>query len=163
MKRLEVVTNIAVLLAVVVFIAFVGRQEFERRNAPHPRSAQEMVGRTVQLPGVQFSSANKTLLLAISTTCHFCKDSEPFYKDLLAKNHSGINIIAVLPQPLAEAQSYVRQSIAPSVQVVSAQLDSIGVGGTPTLLLIDGGGKVQQAWVGKLDDKGQQQVESMLM
>lgn len=163
MKRLEIATNVAVLVAVAVFLAFVGRQEFERIHPQRRATDKNLVGQSVTLPGVRFSSANKTLVLAISATCHFCKDSEPFYKDLLEKNHGRTNIVAVLPQPLAEAQDYVRQSIAPSVQVVSAQLDSIGVQGTPTLLLIDGSGKVQQAWVGKLDSKGQQQVESMLM
>jgi len=163
LKRLETVANIAVIVAVVVFLVFIGREEYQRHNMPHPMSAKDLIGTKVTLPGVHFSPANKTLLIAISTTCHFCRDSEPFYKDLLAKNNGRLNIVAVLPQPLAEAQAYVQNSIAPSVQVVSAQLDSFGVSGTPTLLLVDGSGKVQQAWVGKLDDKGQQQVASSLM
>jgi hypothetical protein len=81
----------------------------------------------------------------------------------VARSQGRLKIVAVLPQPLAEAESYVRQSIAPSVQVISSRLDSMGVTGTPTLLLIDGNGKVQQAWVGELDDKDQQQVQSLVM
>jgi hypothetical protein len=49
------------------------------------------------------------------------------------------------------------------VEVVQSRLDSIGVSGTPTLLLVDSNGKVQQAWVGKLDDQGQRQVQSYVM
>jgi len=68
-----------------------------------------------------------------------------------------------LPQSMEVAAPYVRDSIAPSVQVVSSQLDAMGVSGTPTLLLVDSKGKVEQAWVGKLDDKGQQQVQSYML
>jgi hypothetical protein len=162
MKTLETAGNISVLIAAVVLMIVIGRREFQQ----HPDSIQPvkaLVGQIVTLPGVRFTTQKKTLVLAISTTSHFCKESEPFYKALVARSQGRLKIVAVLPQPLAEAESYVRQSIAPSVQVISSRLDSMGVTGTPTLLLIDGNGKVQQAWVGELDDKDQQQVQSLVM
>lgn len=161
-NRLEVIANISVIVAVVVLLGFMGRQEYERRHPAAEPAQAALVGKTITLPGVHFSPQSKTLILAISTQCHFCRDSEPFYKELAARSQGHFRIIAVLPQPLTEAQSYVQQSIAPSVEVVSSQMDSIGVRGTPTLLLVDGSGKVKQAWVGKLDDRGQQQVQSLL-
>ena len=162
-SRLEVIANIAILVTVVVFLATIGRQEYQRRHPAAPPAQASLVGQTITLPGVHFAPQSKTLILAISTTCHFCKDSEPFYQKLAAGNKSRMKIIAVLPQPLAEARTYVQNSIAPSVEVVSSQMNSIGVSGTPTVLLVDGNGKVQQAWVGKLSDQGQQQVQSVLM
>jgi hypothetical protein len=161
-NRLEVIANISVIVAVVVFLGFIGRQEYERRHPAAGPAETAQVGKTIALPGVHFSPQGKTLILAISTQCHFCRDSEPFYKELAARSQGRFKLIAVLPQPLDEAQSYVQQSIAPSVEVVSSQLDSIGIRGTPTLLLVDGSGKVKQSWVGKLDDRGQQQVQSLL-
>ncbi|NYF78951.1 thioredoxin-related protein [Granulicella arctica] len=160
MKKLEIAANVAVLFAVVVFLFVVGRGEFRKYEETRP--AKALVGQTIGLPGFRFASSGKTLVLAISTTCHFCKDSEPFYRDLTEKSNGRVDFVAVLPQALDVAQSYVQQSIAPSVHVVSARLDSIGVRGTPTLLLVDGNGKVQDVWVGKLDDKGQRQVRSLL-
>lgn len=162
-SRLEVAANIAVLVAVIVVLAFIGQQEYGRYHHRSQPSQASLVGQTITLPGVHFAPQSKTLILAISTTCHFCKDSEPFYQQLAARNRGPIKIIAVLPQPLAEARNYVQRSIAPSVEVVSSQLDSIGVSGTPTVLLVDGNGKVQQAWFGKLSDQGQQQVQALLM
>jgi len=162
MKRLEIVANISVIVAAVVLVVFLGRQEFQR-HAELPKPAKALVGQMITLSGVQFGQQSKTLVLAISTNCHFCRDSEPFYKDLAARSQGRLKIVAVLPQSLEEAEPYVRQSIAPSIQVVSSRLDAIGVAGTPTLLLIDSSGKVQQAWVGKLDDQGQQQVQSLVL
>ena len=71
-------------------------------------------------------------------------------------------IVAVLPMPQHDAEVYVHSNISPSLRVVSASFDSLGVEGTPTLLLVDKLGKVEQAWVGKLDDSGQKQVQSEL-
>jgi hypothetical protein len=162
MKRLETIANISVIVAALVLVAFLGQMEWQRHNES-ARTKKVLVGETVTLPGVQFAAQSKTLVLAISTHCHFCKDSEPFYKDLAAKSQGRLRIVAVLPQPLSESQAYVRNAIAPSVEVVQSRLDSIGVSGTPTLLLVDSNGKVQQAWVGKLDDQGQRQVQSYVM
>jgi len=161
--RLEVATNIAVLVAVAVFLVFFGRQEYERHHISARPVHTSLVGQKIALPGVQFAPKSRTLLLAISTTCHFCKDSEPFYQQLAMSNHGQVKVIAVLPQPLAEAHTYVQSSIAPSIQVVSSRLDSIGVTGTPTVLLLDGAGKVQQAWVGKLNEQSQKEVRALLM
>jgi hypothetical protein len=162
MKRLETIANISVIIAAVVLVVFLGRQEFQR-HTESTKPAKALVGQTVTLPGVQFGQPGKTLVLAISTNCHFCRDSEPFYKDLVARSQGRVKIVAVLPQSMEVAAPYVRDSIAPSVQVVSSQLDAMGVSGTPTLLLVDSKGKVEQAWVGKLDDKGQQQVQSYML
>lgn len=162
MKRLETAANISVIIAAVVLVVFLGRQEFQR-HTDSIKPAQALVGQRITLAGVQFGQQSKTLVLAISTHCHYCRDSEGFYKDLEARSQGRVKIVAVLPESLDEAAPYVRQSIGPSIQVVSSRLDAMGVTGTPTLLLIDSSGKVQQAWVGKLDDKGQQQVQSLVL
>jgi hypothetical protein len=162
MKRLETVANISVIIAAIVLVAFLGQQEWIRHNSPSMAAARSLEGKTVHLPGVQVAAQSRTLVIAISTQCHFCRDSEPFYKELAEKSASRVKLVAVLPQPQSEAEEYVRHAIAPSIQVVSTPLDSLGVMSTPTLLLIDSSGRVQKAWVGKLDGPAQQQVQSLL-
>ncbi|HEY0796171.1 MAG TPA: redoxin family protein [Acidisarcina sp.] len=159
MKRLENISNVAVIVAVLVFLGAMARNEFGTHKQPD-MSAGALIGKTVALPGVRFPEKTKSLVLAISTTCHYCKESEPFYRDLLARSAGKVKVVAVLPQSQAEAQAFVKDEEMPSMQVVSAQLDSIGVHATPTLLLVDERGRVQNAWIGKLDEKGQQDVLS---
>jgi hypothetical protein len=162
MKRLETITNVVVIIAAVALVVFLGHQEWIRHNSPSMATARSLEGKTIHLPGVQFAAQSRTLVMAISTQCHFCRDSEPFYKELAEKSAGRVKLIAVLPQPHGEAEQYVHRAIAPSIQVVSTPLDSLGVTGTPTLLLVDGSGRVQKAWVGKLDGPSQQQVQSLL-
>jgi hypothetical protein len=141
-----------------------GNSWYESHHVPQPRMAQSvmLVGSTVQLPGVDFTRKDKTLLIAISDTCHFCKESQPFYRKLAETPNSTANLVAVLPMPQPDADNYVRATISSSLQAVSSPLAAIDVDRTPTLLLVDRKGKVIKAWVGKLDDAGQKQVQSDL-
>jgi len=159
MRYLENAANIAIIFGVVVFLGVVVHSEFGKAKQPE-MSAKALIGQTIALPGVHFPAQQSSLIFAISSTCHFCKESEPFYRNLLAKSQGNVRMVAVLPQSQAEAESYIQQAAMPSVQVVSAELDSIGVHATPTLLLVDENGKVQNAWIGELDGTRQQQVLS---
>ena len=162
MKRLDLITNIAVLVTSVALLGFLGNSVYQSHHAPQPgvARARALIGSTVQLAGVDFTRKEKTILIAMTSTCHFCKESEPFYRQLAQTPSVTTNVVAVLPMPQPDAEKLVHTSISPSLQAVSSPLDSMGVRGTPTLLLVDRNGKVVKAWVGKLDDTGQKQVQS---
>jgi hypothetical protein len=88
----------------------------------------------------------------------------PFYRDLLPKVKGKINVIAVLPQSKPEAEAYLtKEGLVPGVQTASASLASIGVLGTPTLLLLDSSGKVKASWVGELPEAAQRDLLSKLL
>jgi hypothetical protein len=161
-KRLDLIANIAVIVTSIALLGFLGNQWWESHHASQSPQAGALIGTTVHLPGVDFPQHGKTLLIAVSSNCHFCQESQPFYRQLAKTASLKTHLVIVLPMPQSEAESYVHSSIAPSLQVVSAPLDTMGVRGTPTLLLVDSHGKVEKAWVGKLDDAGQKQVQSQL-
>ncbi len=164
MKRLDLIANVAVIVTSVVLLVFLGNSWYGSHYGPQSRlgRTRAIVGSTVKLTGVDFTRNGKTLLIAISSTCHFCQESQPFYRKLASAPSSTVNLIAVLPMPQGDAENYVHSTISPSLRVVSASLDTMDVDSTPTLLLVDGQGKVEKAWVGMLDDSGQKQVQSQL-
>lgn len=164
MKRLDLMTNVAVIVTSAALLGFLGNSWYVSHHARQSRAdrVRALIGSTVQLPGVDFTRKSKTLLIAISSTCHFCQESRPFYQQLANTPGATANLVAVLPMPQGEAENYVHSTISSSLRVVSASLDTIGVRGTPTLLLVDGHGKVENAWVGKLDNVGEKQVQSQL-
>ena len=82
----------------------------------------------------------------------------PFYKELTTKSRGRLNVVAVLPQPQAEAKKFLQDAGVEANQVVTATPDAVGVRGTPTVLLVDGNGKVKQAWAGRLDQEGQENL-----
>jgi hypothetical protein len=111
-----------------------------------------------QLPGVDWGKNGRTLVLAISTTCHFCKDSTPFYRKLQEQVGKSLKTVAVLPQPVSEAEQYLTSEGVRVDQVKQAAIGDIGVQGTPTMLLVNSTGVVTKMWVGKIQAGQEEQV-----
>lgn len=96
-------------------------------------------------------------MLAVSSTCHFCSESAPFYKTL-ASNKGDTRIVAVLPQSIEEGKKYLEKLGVMVDDVKQVALDEIGVSGTPSVLLVDNSGVVKNVWFGKLPADKEQVV-----
>jgi peroxiredoxin len=111
------------------------------------------------LQGIDWSKSRQNLVLALSTGCRFCSESADFYRRLVPSAASnGTRVLAILPQPVSGGRSYLEGLGVPVSDVVQSPLSAVEVSGTPTVLLIDGQGKIRKAWVGKLRPEQEQQV-----
>jgi hypothetical protein len=106
---------------------------------------------------IDWKQSNQTLVLAVSSTCHFCSESAPFYKTL-ASNKGDTRIVAVLPQSVEEGRKYLSKLGVAVDDIKQAPLNEIGVSGTPTLVLVDNSGVVKNFWLGKLSVEKEQIV-----
>jgi len=165
--KIETTANVATII-VAVLISTVLVKTYLLPNAVARStaavSAPEVVkGKSVdgRLLGVDWAKNHRTLVLAISTTCHFCNDSVPFYRRLgtIEKN---VKMVAALPQPITEAQQYLNSSGVHVDDVRQVPLNTLGVRGTPTLLLVNDVGVVTDVWVGKLQPDQEAQVLTAL-
>jgi hypothetical protein len=152
-RTIEVMANVAIILvAILLGIVLINRYLIAPR-LPISESAvirnQPPSNVKIRVDGVDWTRKNKTLVLAISSTCHFCTESAPFYRQL-AGAHESTQLIAVLPQPVTEGRRYVSRLGLEVDDVVQAPLNSINVNGTPTLLLVNRDGDVTGTWVGRL-------------
>ncbi|HEX7313987.1 MAG TPA: redoxin family protein [Pyrinomonadaceae bacterium] len=164
-KKIELIANVAiVVVALLLGAVLVKRYLLPQPVNPGPAaSARIQPGTKLSLPGVDWGRSNKTLLLALSTTCHFCTESAPFYQRLArAAEAKGVKVIAVLPQPESEARQYLSELAIPVSEVRQSPLDSLGVSGTPTLILVDDKGQVASSWVGKLQSDRESEVAAAL-
>ncbi len=162
-RKIEITANIAtiivaVLITTVVVKTYVSPNAFARSatvvSAPEVVKGKNVDGRAL---GVDWKRNHRTLVLAISTTCHFCKDSVPFYQRLGASG-TNVKMVAVLPQPVTEAQQYLGGAGVHVDDVRQVSLNTLGVRGTPTLLLVNDVGVVTDIWVGKLQPDQEAQV-----
>lgn len=101
------------------------------------------------------------MILAISSTCHYCTESAPFYKKL-AQEKASTRLVAIMPQSSDEGRHYLEKLEIVVDEVRQLPSDRIGVEGTPTLLLLDSSGIVRQEWIGKLTPEREQSVLSAL-
>lgn len=149
MSRLEKLSNVLVILTCVVVLAVLGRNWYRSYTASQLNIHK---GQLVELSGQALTGP--TLVLALSVGCHFCQDSVPFYRKLAAfkNSSSGLRMVVVFPESEIEATEYLKKQGIAADEVVSLPLDKIAVHGTPTLFLLDGKSKVQELWVGQLDN-----------
>lgn len=154
-KKIETAANVAIILAAVVFTV-VAVQHFRsgRNETPHIP-----VGAKFALQGVNWQDNNKNLVLGLSTGCHFCSESAPFYRELVQQcKQEHVRTVAVFPEEPAAAEAYLKNEGVQVDEVRQAQLTDIGINGTPTLLLINEAGVVRDVWIGKLPDKDEKKV-----
>jgi thioredoxin-related protein len=152
-KRINLATNIAIIL-VVVLIGIVFARNYLPSLRPNNKTHDYHVaaGSNIPLPGVDWEKNGQTLLLVLDTKCDYCTASAPFYQELAraAAQKRGVQLVAVLPQDIRESKQYLSNLNVPIDHVRQSVLDALGVKGTPTLILVNRNGKVEQSWAGKL-------------
>jgi len=181
-RTIEIATNLSIIL-----VALIGATVLVKNYLLHPRPlvASQLVqpaadknlvvaesprtrtapagpaaGTQISLPGINWSDSDETVVLALSNTCHFCTESAPFYQKLTRElaDRKNVRLLAVFPQDTSEGKKYLDGLNVPITQISQATLDSLGVKGTPTLVLVDKSGTVTQSWVGRLTPERESEV-----
>lgn len=151
-KRIELLANIAIIV-VAVLLGGVLVKRYLLPQAPAPSTqAQIQAGTKLSVPGIEWGKNERTLLLILSTSCHFCTESAPFYQRLAQEKakKGGVGLIAVLPQSVGDSQKYLNDLGVSVDDIKQAGLDTVQARGTPTLVMVDRTGTVVESWVGKL-------------
>lgn len=167
MKKLEIGSYVAVLcscalLAYVLITQFVLAPR-DAGNASQTR--QPIVGRTLELANVNWSGADRSIVLAISSHCGYCIRSTSFYhrlSDEKISRHGKTKLVAVMAENSSSAASFLEQNHVSVDQIATAPLSDVGVDATPTILLVDSHGKVLREWIGLLDPSTEKQVFSQI-
>jgi hypothetical protein len=139
----------AVLVSIVLLKVFIFPRPVTRGTREDVEQTQKVNLKSV-LPGVDWNKNGRTLVMAISTQCHFCTESLPLFQRITNDSGPHIKTLALLPQIKADAEEYLRKGGVRVDDIRQVTLSSIGVEGTPTLLLVDAAGKVTNVWYGKL-------------
>jgi thioredoxin-related protein len=173
-KRIEVVANVAIIVAAVLLCVVLVKNYLTpnpvsladvavtRASNPNNRSSSNIQpGTKLSLAGIDWAKNGQTLLLAISDKCHFCSESAPFYQRL-THDHGKTHLVAVLPQEVQEGKGYLDNLSVKIDDVKQAPLSSMGVRGTPTLILVDSNGTTVKSWVGRLAPNQEAEVLSSL-
>jgi len=166
-SSLDTVANIAIILVCAIAAFVLIRNQFFPQRPPGSPPQVEKGEQFAQLKAVVPAGAQKTLMVAVSPTCHFCNDSMPFYKRLIdERNQKGspVKFIAAVPAEEAKAEESKKFADAGAQPDGMVHMDfaSIKVPGTPTLLLVDNNGKVLDVWVGKQTEKGEKDILEVL-
>jgi thiol-disulfide isomerase/thioredoxin len=172
-KIFQLIANISIIVLTILVTVLVVKldglstktsESSSVRSSPSSLTrSQDLKGQKAPITDVNWKESEKTVVLYLSTTCHFCQESTPFYKQLLeAKFKDDFKLVAVFPQDVEEASQYLDAHGLKADQVISRSLSPVGISATPTLLLVDDAGTVSGFWRGKLDETKQSEVLAKL-
>jgi hypothetical protein len=98
-KKVETAANIGIVFAVIL-VSFILIKNYWMKPSTelHPAIGK---GQRLNLSNLNWTPQKSTLILALSTNCHFCTESVPFYKRVvIASQRRGLPLVAVFPQPV---------------------------------------------------------------
>ncbi len=163
--KLEIAVNLAVLVAALVVTGYFVSLFVTRGASARPPSGVAPGTRLALPVAYDFKAHERTLILAIQDGCSYCEASMPFYVELSSRVDracSKYGLVAALPNPPATAHSLLSRFHLPVPALPNTPLTSLGVTGTPTLLLVDPLGTVINVWVGELSREDEHEVLSAL-
>lgn len=121
-------------------------------------------GQTLTVPGVDFSLSARTLLVVVRSDCRFCSASEPFYGELLKRQQgrsAALRLFLVAPADDPGFDTYMTTTGFAEEHRLQIP-DALGVSGTPTLLLVNRDGQIENVWLGRLSPADETRVTDAL-
>lgn len=157
-KKIEVFTNIAIIVVALVLCAVLVKKFILTDDAAKPKK-EIAVGEKVNFEQINWASNKHTLVMVLSKDCRYCTQSVPFYQKINQEfaNNPSVKIAAVFPQDVPTAQEYLKSHNLDIAQIYQASPSAVGAGGTPTLMLVDAEGKVVESWYGQLMSSDEEQ------
>jgi thioredoxin-related protein len=151
-KKVETAAHVALIVLAVLLSAALYKRFFSARTHDRLNRSQVKAGTHLSSLGVEWAESRRTILLALSTSCHYCTDSAPFYRQLAQEcaDREDLKLVAAFPQPTSDARRYLSGIGVVVDDVIHVSPDDLGISGTPTLILVDGNGTAQRVWKGKL-------------
>lgn len=155
-RRTEILSNIAFVACCVLFAIFLVKTYLFTSTKQDAKTAiaslPSLVGKKLSIDNIDSSNNQQTLLIILQRGCRFCEESVPFYQRLTKElsNQTRTHLIAVFPPGDVDSKQYLKDKMIDIADVRQIAFRSIGVQGTPTLIMLDNTGTVLEQWVGRL-------------
>lgn len=163
-NRSRIVDVIIALAAIFTLTRYV----IARRGVDAARaelSAPIQPAQALHVDGIDWSAADRTVVVLVSPTCPACNASSVFYQRLtraIAATPQA-RLVFVATEPSAEVDAWFRQlNIAPQAVVQVAKPTSLGFFTVPSLVIVDRRGTVTDLMANKLTEAEQDRVLARL-
>lgn len=160
MTLLEKITHVALIAACIGSLCFM--YDARHRSARVSGVARpSVVGTRLTLGDGAWHRTRVNAVIALSSNCHYCAASLPFYRKLSAVHRdlgSQVSIVVVSAEPLEKTKAWLTQEGIAVDNIFQSPLSALGVTGTPTVLLVDADGTVKKAFDGQLTASGEEEL-----
>jgi hypothetical protein len=169
MGRLDRITNIAIICTCCAIAGDIVYRHVApaaiadaNRMPARPRPPEYQPGDVLEpIAGLTPDTSRPSLLLVVKSGCRFCESSVPFYRQLVDRVRSSaspVGLVGVCLEPSDACASYFKAKGIAVDRTIGVEPGSLKVAGTPTLILVDAGRKVQSTWIGALPEAKQRSL-----
>jgi hypothetical protein len=151
----EIAANVAVVCACIL-AALVLWSRLD--SGPVGVELNVSVGQRIEPPSaIDFGTAATTMLIGLHSACRYCTQSMPAIKalaEVAARDPRALQIAPLSREPIADLDQYL-QAHGLGLQGLMLQPDSAlfgAVARTPTVVIVDRNGVVQETKVGLIDE-----------
>lgn len=164
---LETVANLTIVITGLFGIGVLASRATNDRQVPdRPEPARYQIGEQVEKAlAIDFSKAQRTVVLVLNSGCVYCTRSLPFYRELVAKRSTDIastRLVAVGVESKDQLSKYLESNGLKVDEVLSIGNGSIKQTGTPAILLVDRSRTVKGFWGGLLAPDKEREVFAVL-
>ena len=163
-RRVHTLANIAII-GVSLLLAYVIIKNFILNPPNGSKSkASIKVGMKVPVSQIDWQKNGRTVLLVLSPSCRFCSESGPFYSKLSQQlsTQKTATLVALFPTSINDGAAYLSKLGVSVNEIKQVAFDTLGVKGTPTIIIADKGGEVVGVWFGKLSSDQEELILKQL-
>jgi hypothetical protein len=161
-SKLERTTHICLIALSIIAAGLL----LERRFTPAsggtaPVNGTGLLGKHLDAPGLDWKRAKLNAVLLLSTKCHFCKDSMPFYgrlADEKRRRQDKCALVVLSREPSESVKSFLSSQRVFVDGVYQFSPDDPQLRATPELLLVDSNGAIQRSYIGRLSRAQEEEV-----
>jgi hypothetical protein len=155
------IVDVGLMIACLAIAGLMLEQRFGRPEAQTSPREPFTPGSSVQkVAGVDFSNANRTLVIVTRSTCQYCEASGPLWRALDERRRTlgdKFRVVLVSDEPAETTHAFAKKhQLNPDYVSVTKMF----IPGTPTLILVNSSSQVVKSWVGKPSTA--EQAESLL-
>jgi len=154
------VLNFAANVALASACGFLGLVSWQRyTHPPNPPTANlsrpfRAGEKAPAIPDVEYASSERSVVLFLSTTCHYCESSIPFYNKLARltqESHGKWKVLTLFAESKERVEEFRARLHLTAEALPGTEFRRFGVRSTPTAILVDRNGIIDRAWFGASD------------
>jgi hypothetical protein len=163
LPSLRTIADAALLIAAVAVATVAGQTYYQTAaQAPPPPSRIVQLHERLNLPGIDFTKGQRTLLLVLRSSCPYCEKSMPFYSKMIAKRSPNSRVIVVGGESEQVLSNYLKLHEIAVDGVTTVTAASTPSQATPTAILVDRDGVVSNVWRGLLPPDKETEVMQLM-
>lgn len=159
-KYFSHLVNILIFLTLVSITVYVVRSYIASPKASPVISR----GNTLEIRSVDWKNADQWVVLFLQTGCNYSDLSKPMYEKIAEKFYEDADrkLLIISPEKDSLFEKYIESFNVPGAGFVKTSFSKLGIDATPTMLLVDNTGVVQEVFKGKLPFKREMELLTSL-